>query len=70
MTDFEQEHKDLVNDITEQIMCSVVRPHVSWDSDTDSEAFESIRQGMHGILYEIYCEALDVNNNVDKALGL
>jgi len=51
-------------------MDKVVRPHVSWDSDTDSDALESIRQGMHGILYEIYCEALDVNNNVDKTLGL
>ena len=70
MTDFEQEHKDLVNEMTNKIMDRVVRPHVIWDSDTDSDAFESIRQGMHGILYEIYCEALDVNNNVDKTLGL
>lgn len=70
MTDFEQEHKDLVNEMTNKIMDRVVRPHVSWDSDTDSDALESIRQGMQGILYEIYCEALDVNNNVDKPLGL
>jgi hypothetical protein len=70
MTDFEQEHKDLVNEMTNKIMDRVVRPHVIWDSDTDSDALESIRQGMHGILYEIYCEALDVNNNVDKTLGL
>ena len=70
MTDFEQEHKDLVNEMTNKIMDRVVRPHVIWDSDTDSDAFESIRQGMRSILYEIYSEALDVNNNVDKTLGL
>jgi len=70
MTDFEQEHKDLVNEMTNKIMDRVVRPHVSWDSQTDNEALESIRQGMHDILHEIYCEALDVNKDVDKPLGL
>lgn len=70
MLEFKDEHEALVNEITEKIMSTVVRPHVSWDSQTDNEALESIRHGMRRVLNEIYSEALDVNNNVNKPLGL
>lgn len=70
MLEFKEEHEVLVNEITEKIMNTVVRPNVSWDSHTDNEALESIRHGMRKVMHEIYSEALDVNKDVDKPLGL